>query len=95
MNIKRFSIAGLSVIIFVVALRGIIELLHPKEGGLIWIAESLFNESTMYWVVINISSPSYNFLIKNVWANPLVFWILVAAILVSALLLSKPKQLNG
>ena len=91
---KRIIIVLLSTLLFIVLLRALIDLFHPKTGGLTWAVQNLLGEEAMHWVLIYISSPSYDFLIHKVWANPFVFWLLNFSVLLLAIVLTKPKKLG-
>ena len=93
-NIKRTLIVLSSVVIFTSTLRAIIEFVHPKTGWLNLIVQTLVGENAMQWVWIYIASPSYDFLIHNVWANSLIFWLLNILVLLLAFVLTKPRKIG-
>jgi hypothetical protein len=92
---RRSIIVLSSTLLFIVLLRSLIDFFHPKSGGLTWAVQNLMGEEAMDWIFIYISSPSYDFLVHKIWANPYIFWLLNFCVLLLAIVLTKPKKLGA
>lgn len=73
-----------AAILFPVVLRGLISVLHPKEGELSQFADWLFGAIVKDWIIEFVSAPAYSFLTSKVWSigptfiGMWVIWMFIA-----------------
>ena len=92
---KRSLLVLAIVASYLLILRGAIGFFHPKLGELLVLVNYVAGEKAMFWVLIHISSPTYDFLVHSVWGNATAFFTLLFCIFLLALVLTQPKTKRG
>lgn len=93
--LKRSLLVIAIVASYLLVLRGAIGFFHPKLGELLVLVNYLAGENAMFWVLIHISSPTYDFLVHSVWGNATAFFTLLFCVFLLAVVLTKPKTKRG
>ena len=88
---KRFLFVISIVAAYLLILRGAIGFFHPKFGELRVLVNYLGGENSMFWVVEQISAPTYDFLVHSIWGNATAFFTLLLCIFLLAVVLTQPK----
>ncbi|MGL5666728.1 MAG: hypothetical protein ACRDD9_11435 [Shewanella sp.] len=80
---------------YLLILRGAIGFFHPKLGELLLLVNYVAGEKVMFWVLIHISSPTYDFLVRSIWGNATAFFTLLFSVFLLAVVLIQPKNKRG
>ncbi len=89
--LKRSLLVIAIVASYLLVLRGAIGFFHPKFGELRALVNYLGGENSMFWVVAQISAPTYDFLVHSIWGNATAFFTLLLCIFLLAVVLTQPK----
>jgi hypothetical protein len=92
---KRTLLVITIVAAYLLILRGAIGFFHPKLGELLLLVNYVAGEKAMFWVLIHISSPTYDFLVHSIWGSATAFFTLLLSVFLLAVVLTQPKNKSG